>query len=178
MTGETPVRLVFAYKPKTCLDLVNNKIVRSVEFSSVGKSVDIPDERIFEKNCVKKKKELIVYSINEIVSYQIVWNNVVKWVPAKVIKKISPCVYVVLVNGSSRLAQLRQLKKCTAKALQCWPGIFEHKFNDIIEQNQDIVCNNNNDVSISRKRIRSPVHEMEVRRSERLAKIRKPCYKS
>lgn len=125
VTGDSPASMIFNFKPRSLLDVLNNKpIARS---SEVGHSV-MPPVRSREKqlNCEPSKfdKKLTSFEMNEIVSYQIVWDNFVKWVPAKIIGKIPNSVYVKLMNGSRKTAHLRQLRKTKAKEIANLPGTF------------------------------------------------------
>lgn len=171
-TGKTPVSLLFNFKPKTKLDLVNKRIVREAN-TSLEHNTQRKEKTESVKNLIEKKIDK--FEINEIVSYQIVWNNFVKWVPAKVIGKISDRVYAVSVNGASKTAHLRQLRKTKASNLSEWPGVFEHNNVENNSNCDNIVHRENN------KRPRPPnspdFESNEIRRSERIAKKPRRCYK-
>lgn len=160
------------------------------------------ENRIPENRVQIDLKKIITYQVNEIVSYQIVWKNFVKWVPAKIIRKISNSVYIITVNGVSRSAHLRQLRKSQSHTLENWPGSFQSKVNDNIIENSYIVRNNpeipnyntdfsdladntvnenekgNLNVHNSRKRRRVQYDDEELRRSERLKKVARRTYSS
>lgn len=192
VTGNSPANMIFNFKPKSFMDILND---RPRNCSSKIARTDHPPNRE-GKNQISndKPKEVTSYKTNEIVSYQIVWNNFVKWIPAKIIKKISNSVYVILVNGSSKTAHLRQLRKTKANNLSDWPGTFVH---NNVESNQNDNNNNDNDIDIhtddpnisvrsivpiaSQKRPRSPnVHvndDFELKRSSRLENVPRPNYR-
>lgn len=137
VTGNSPASMIFNFKPKSLLDVLNDRPIARRNDPPVYTQKKQETHEI--KNQIIKKVE--TYEINEIVSYQIVWNNFVKWVPAKVIQKISNSVYTVLVNGTSKNAHLRQLRKTKASNLDDWPGTFEHT-------NLESSCDNNSNVNV------------------------------
>lgn len=155
VTDKSPAYMIFNFKPKSILDLLNEKqICRPIDSAVEKKQV------AFENN--QRTTKSIKYEPNEVVSYQIVWNNFVKWVPAKILNKVSDSVYTVLVNGRSKTAHLQQLRKSKANKLEDWPGKFVHNKNESV-CNNDIVefvdnnCDNNVEfdvVNVSRKRKR------------------------
>lgn len=171
-TGKSPSNMIFNYNPRSLFDVLNGKgCARVRDQVSNGISADQP--RLQKYNVMEnKQKEVTVYSPGEIVSYQIVWNSFVKWVPAKIIRKVSRSVYEILVNSTKKTAHVQQLKKTKAKDMLNWPGIFEHK---------QFENNNVTNVQVrhprARKRLRSPVAVSEMRRSERLAKVARKNYK-
>lgn len=127
VTGKSPSSLIFNFKTKSLLDVLNSKpIAHTVDpCSDVNKNhISPPNEKFNIQNTTEKK--ITSYEINEVVSYQIVWNNIIKWIPAKITRKVSSSVYLVLVNGSSKTAHLRQLRKSKATNLSDWPGTFTH----------------------------------------------------
>lgn len=54
---------------------------------------------------------------NENVYYQINYKYQTKWIEAKVLKRISYCVYLISVNGSTRTAHINQLRKKYSKTV-------------------------------------------------------------
>lgn len=79
VTGKSPANLIFNFKPKSLLDLLYKrqmKVVREVEQPIKRKTKPIP----VKNNGIK---EITTYKPNEIVSYQLVANNFIKWVAAK-----------------------------------------------------------------------------------------------
>lgn len=176
-TGKTPSSMLFSFAPKTLMDLINDKrIVREVSTKPIvqtqKRSQNMIKQNEFPSEAINQRidKKVEKYEVNEIVSYQIVWKNIVKWVPAKIIGKISECVYVVSVNGASKSAHLRQIRKTTAENLNDWPGVFTHRHNN----------DEDREGSIRQKRPRSPDSiepQIELRRSERLAKVPRRNYR-
>lgn len=170
VTGKSPANLIFNFRPKSLLDLLHKQeIVRDVPVS-VGKSENIPTEKI-----VNKKMES--YKIGEIVSYQMVWNNFIKWVSAKIVQKISNSIFIVTVNGVSRKAHLRQLRKCKANNLNECPGQFaSHCYESCV--GNESVDSHESDIFVRdncNKRFRN-VDPADLRRSERLQKIPRKTY--
>lgn len=101
--------------------------------------------------------------------------------------KISKSVYVVSVNGTSKSAHIRQLKKTKAKNIENWPGTFEHKNCENKNKTQnDKNCDIESNVieldsdhsTMNKKRSRSPNEiEFDARRSRRLAALPRLNYK-
>lgn len=188
VTGNSPSSMIFNFKPKSLLDVLNGKpIARSMDPSAHV----IKRQNTFEGNKIEMK--VVTYDIDEIVSYQIVWNNFIKWIPAKIIRKISKSVYVVLVNGTSKTAHLRQLRKSKAKNLNEWPGTFSPKNNESVVDNNivdrsdrkrkhsvtsDSESNSSSNESSSGSNYESTNEDViENKRSHRLANVPRPNYK-
>lgn len=189
---------MFSFTPKTLFDVINRK--SSVSKSEIAKenSTEISqndssdlvtskqNQTDFGRSNFQKNK-IVEYEKNEIVSYQSIYDKSVKWISAKIKRKISKSIYEIqLTNGSSKTAHLRQLRKTEAKNILDWPGNFEnpriesHPVN--VESNSNDNDNENNftvpkNRNRKRKRYASPSADIELRRSERLAKVPKPSYK-
>lgn len=193
VTGNSPASMIFNFKPKSLLDIINDKPIKhSTGIARTNSPPTRPLKNQLSDDRSKNERKITSYKNNEIVSYQIQWNNFIKWVPAKIIRKISNSVYVVLVNGSSKTAHLRQLRKTKANNLSDWPGTFEHnniESNCNVDIENDNNNNNNTDVNnVSRKRLRSPSpvesgdsevenEENELKRSSRLENVPRPNYR-
>lgn len=155
VTGQTPASLLFNYKPRTLLDVMAGKQVRVNDRSvgagdnsdnttnshhDVAKNNNVLKEKINNsKNCIQTGLKPIQFSIDEVVSYQNVHDNYIKWIAAKIVKKISDRIYIVDVGGNHKKAHIRQLRKSKATNLRFWPGSFQLKHsNTHMEQNNDI----------------------------------------
>lgn len=175
VTGQSPANLNFNFRPKTLMDLLHKQ--------EIGRDIIVPEKEkeIKTLNSIPnstvniENKMMESYKINEIVSYQMVWNNFVKWVPAKIVKKISHSIYIITVNGVSRKAHLRQLRKTKTKNLDNWPGIFVNKNNENVEDEFEEVIFVRDD---SNKRLRNRNNDIEIKRSERSSKIPRYSYLS
>ena len=189
---------MFSFTPKTLFDVINRK--SSVSKSEIEKenSTEISPNNSSDLAMSKQnhndlgrnnfqKNKIAEYEKNEIVSYQSIYDKSVKWIPAKIRKKISKSIYEIqLTNGSCKTAHLRQLRKTKTKNILDWPGNFE---NSRFESHPDNVESNSieNDIENNftvprnrnrkRKRYASPTADIELRRSERLAKVPKPSYR-
>lgn len=166
--------------------IIDKRFVRGAFTERIVDTHMIPQNLIgtkeiqIEPTIQRKEKEVEKYEINEIVSYQIVWKNFVKWVPAKIVKKISKNVYIVSVKGVTKSAHLRQIRKTHAKNLVNWPGIFIHRHNNENRENS----NENIGTNVSRSpdieindEIVNTDPQLEIRRSDRIAKTPKRNYK-
>jgi hypothetical protein len=107
-TMKTPSELIFSYKPRILLDLVNKKVKNKEK--QVRFAVD--KEKSCKKQSYKNDNSLSVknFKVGEKVMFQNVFKNVVKWIPARVIKQISALTYLVNVNNHVRFVHQDSLK--------------------------------------------------------------------
>lgn len=110
-TGVSPAKLIFNYYPKTLIDVMNSKTIdrENGMSGSVGVDVQVEKQQHF---CEQAKKQIAEYAIGEIVSYQIVWSNFVKWVPAKI------CAW------NEQNSSFALIKKVTSKRVGVLAGRF------------------------------------------------------
>lgn len=195
-TGKSPASLILGYSPKTLFDVINRKSFESKTDITNGKADQHTDNN--SSKLVNSRKQnndnrknnfnndkIVKYEINEIVSYQNVYDKTVKWIPAKIKNIVSKSVYEIqLSNGSCKTAHLRQLRKTKARNLVEWPGYFVNERDEsnpveIIESNLAEDDSVQNSVQRNRKRKRKPrpSANLDLRRSERLAKVAKPNYR-
>lgn len=188
VTGKSPACMIFNFQPRSLLDVLNVKQMRC----PTDGSVQLNSKQInFENN--QQEKKVTRYEKDEVVSYQIVWNNFVKWVPAKILNKISDAVYTVLVNGRVKTAHLRQLRKTDAKTIEDWPGKFVHnKIESNYNSNVDADASSSSDrkrkrndslndsISDSSDTVDNTSEEepiIENKRSSRLQNVTRPDYR-
>lgn len=113
---KTPAELIFAYKPKILLDLLNEK-------NKINYEKKVRFEVNNEKTCKTHKKhhlnknKAILYLKNfkegEKVMFQNIFKNVVKWTPARVIQQISAVTYLINVNNHIRFVHQDALRNST-----------------------------------------------------------------
>lgn len=154
-TGKSPADLVFSFKSRTVFDILNTKsvpscsVVKAVEKSVCNSAPNnsskfITNESNFSNCVVKDNVKPVQYNINEVVSFQSVYKNHVNWKPAIIVKKISKSIYIVDINGTSKKAHIRQLRKTNAKSVKYWPGkfVFKHSNgNERLETIDGLVSN-------------------------------------
>lgn len=105
MTGKSPSELIFCFKPKTLLDLVNSK---------KKQTIDEDKRHINELNIENSfKKENSKFKVDQNVMYHSHFKNFVKWLPARVVKVISKFTYLIKVFDNVRFVHENQIKKST-----------------------------------------------------------------
>lgn len=97
-TGKAPLSIIFSYKPKTLLDLINYK-----PKDTMDKNGNINEV----KSSVKKSTK---FEVGQNVMYLNHYKSHVKWVPAKVVQLISLHTYLIRVYGNIRFVHENQLK--------------------------------------------------------------------
>lgn len=122
-TSLTPAQLLFSYKPKILLDLVNNK--KKVQFDISKNKIHVENsskckvnknnisknnEQYLRKGKLKNERTYFKYKVNEDVLYLNHFRSFVRWIPAKVVKVISPLTYLVNINNNIRFVHQNQLK--------------------------------------------------------------------
>ena len=106
----TPSELIFAFKPKTMLDLINEK--KKVNF-------DLSENNVNYNSHSKQGKAKKIFSkfyVGEIVFYRNPWKQFVNWLPAKIEKVLSPLTYLISVNDNVRYVHQNQLRNCLQKS--------------------------------------------------------------
>lgn len=165
--------------------LRNDDYVREAVQPIVQKKT--PNNENIKNTNFKTNKNPVTFEPNEIVSYQVVWKNFIKWVPAKIVKKISTSIYLIIVNGANKTAHLRQLRKSKTNNLNNWPGTFVAYHNENYEIDSESDCNNSfNDFEEqiddniepgTRNENNKRLRQLEYSRPERLRKFPKRNYK-
>lgn len=118
-TKRSPAEIIFAFKPKTILDLMNNKNKTSAHKTS-DDNKSVYTNKI---NIDREKSKLINSNVNgqDLTSYTkyMVGQNVmylnhfkhhIRWMPAKVLKVLSPLTYLIVVNNNVRFVHLNQIR--------------------------------------------------------------------
>lgn len=104
------MELLFSYKPRTLLDILNpkkKKVFDENKNPSKSKSMF----QINRSHSNKQSKIKSKYTVNENVLYRNHFKEYVKWIPAKVAEIISPVTYLIKVNDHIRYVQENQIKK-------------------------------------------------------------------
>lgn len=163
VTGVSPSELIFAYKPKILLDILNKK--PKVKFDLSKNKVhfeDCIDSNIDKKLNVKPevnfKKRESKFKVEENVMYMNHFKHMIKWIPAKVIKIVSLVTYLIRVNdGFIRFVHEGQLRVST----------LADKFHPSMSVSPSEISKENVDTKFSRKRKRSGSLSPVLRRSNR-----------
>lgn len=114
-SSETPSQLILSYKPRILLDSVNKKVRFNLENN---KEIEfVKNKNVYNKNNVRKtgngenkilyknfKKGEKVMFLNHIKNY-------LKWIPAVILKKISPLTYLIKIHNIVRYCHQNVLRK-------------------------------------------------------------------
>lgn len=106
VTKKTPTEMIFSFKPRTLLDLINRKEKSSETKETIEKMAKITKQKkeIVKEPLVELFEKEKVYYLNHFKSY-------VKWIPALIMKKLSKVTYLISVNERIRMAHRDQLRK-------------------------------------------------------------------
>lgn len=106
----TPSELVFSYKQKTKIDIINDKQIKQnndVEFGHDKMKMNKKDEKI--SHDTKQKSE--EFEENQKVLYRNHFKDWVKWIPATIKQCLSNLRYLILVNDEVRYVHFNQIRK-------------------------------------------------------------------
>lgn len=109
-TLETPSEMILSYKPRILLDSINKK-VRFNEKNN--KEIEVSSNEL-DKNKTGGRKRKIVYKNfkkGEKVMFLNHIKNYLRWIPATVIKQVSPVTYVISIANRSRYCHPKFDKK-------------------------------------------------------------------
>ena len=102
ITSRTPSELIFSFKPRTLLSSMNPR--GSQELKSPGN-----DRRMPKKP--ERAQEIPTFAVNENVLYRNTFKDFVKWIPAKIVKKVSYCTYLIKLNDLIKFVHISQIRK-------------------------------------------------------------------
>lgn len=119
-TGRTPAELIFSYKQKTMLDILNDKIVNensniTFNFRKMNKSKKLEKNVNENKNSNETNKKFsknnVEFKINDKIMYKNHFKDWVKWMPATIKQCLSNLRYLIDVNGQVRYVHVNQIRK-------------------------------------------------------------------
>ena len=109
VTGKTPSELIFAYKPKTLLDCLNNKLKIKTDLNkgTINTKTNYNKKRNIENKFTSK------YKVGDEVLYLNHIKNYIKWISAKVVQVVSPATYLIKIDSHIRFVHEGQIKLST-----------------------------------------------------------------
>lgn len=116
-TGRSPAEIVFSYKPKMKLDLVNENVLISSRIKSNFENKTTNVQLESRSNTMSNVQEK--FKVGDRVYYRCHFKNWVKWIPATVKQKVSTLTYLILVNGLIRFVQENQIRHPTESDKHC-----------------------------------------------------------
>lgn len=174
-TSKTPSEMLFSYKPKILLDLINPK---KVQFSLDNNNQEKTNNKIVTTKEKSKKNERDKQICKNFVRgdkvlFQNHFRSYVKWVPAIVLKKVSPLTFLINVNNHVRFVHVNHLRVSQLEdkfhpnlKIVC-PEERSEKLD--MEQEKEMVITKNQ-TERNKKRQRSVVDDVEIRKSTRVRK--------
>lgn len=109
-TGRKPIDLIFSYKQKGMLDIINEKSVKE-NISMTLNSKIMHGKKANSKMRKETVKKDQIYKVNDKILYQNHFKDWVKWMPATVLECLSNLRYLINVNGQIRYVHANQIKK-------------------------------------------------------------------
>lgn len=179
VTSKTPAELIFNYKPKLVIDLLNKK--PKLEFDK--NNISPKNKKVtfdFSKNKVFDSKVESKFKKGENVLFLNQFKHFVKWIPATVKEIVSKFTYLIMFNNKVRYVhndQLRHssLNECYHKSEVYTPKLEKHNTDldsarSLVQEKVELNLNNN----CKRKRSLSNPDcspEIELRRSKRERRV-------
>lgn len=159
-TGNSPSGIIFAFKPKTLLDLINIRFKETIDQSGNMNGLN---------NSFKKFE----FEVGQNVMYLNHFKSHVHWIPAKVIKRVSMCTYLIEVYGNIRFVHENQLKKSNLSEIHHSPrqkiflkdvgkSILKHKEKIPVESISDDETGKKVKFSIEKKRRSVSVSDAKI----------------
>lgn len=162
VTLKTPSEMIFAFKPKILLDLVNIK--KKVSFDeSKNQTIEL-NKNVETKKSLKIKnksnefKDKVIYKNFEEglkVLYRNHFKNYIKWIPARILQKVSNTTYLINVNNNVRFVHENQIR-ISSLADEYHPSLR------IVSQNE------NNETNVKSKDV--PTTSTEIKSKESVSK--------
>lgn len=123
VTTKSPSHMIFSYKPRIKLDLVNSKIVKQGNLVIKETSKESCDKGKCKETCDKEKckinkevnsqdlnSRIPKFKVGDKVLYRNHFKELVNWIPARVLQRISRVTYLVNVRNFVRFVHENQLK--------------------------------------------------------------------
>lgn len=157
--SKTPNDLIYSFKPRTLLSTLNPK--------QKEKKVNEKycEQKIQYKQQANKTKKEEEFKVNEKIMFRNVFKNYVKWIPGRVVKKVSFCTYLVNVNDNIKYVHRTQIRRSS----------LDDKFHPDYLIRGNIVASNeqpNQTIETKKKRKRSSEGKLsspkKIRRSKRI----------
>lgn len=178
VTKRAPIDLIFKYKPKTVLDLINEKVKVKIDSSVENevKNVNINNN----KTKVQTKSLKSDFNVGENVMYRNHLKYSVKWLPARVVEVISAHTYLINVYNNIRYVHENQIRKSTLEdkyhpEVRNFPQL-SHKDFVMREKIDTPMCSPKSESSTSSPKFSTPMSspKFETPKSTRSTKVQSP----
>lgn len=94
--------VLLSYKPKTVLDLMNDKVKAKVDQGNVQLQEKVVQTTVVNKSICEKKIVKSIFNVGDKVLYRNHFKNTVRWLPAKVTEVVSAHTYLIDVHSNVR----------------------------------------------------------------------------
>lgn len=113
VTSKTPNEFILSYNPRTLLSRLNPqrdvKQAKNCNRESGTINPKRKDKIVMLKKGNKPDKD--TFEANDKVMYKNVFKDFVKWIPARIVKKVSFCTFLVNVNDNIKFVHKSQIRK-------------------------------------------------------------------
>lgn len=106
VTNRTPSSMIFSYTPRTLTNVVNPQKVQ-VE-STNAKPMIVRKEPIIQVSHESAKMKS--FNAGEKVLYRNHFKDIIRWIPAIVLQKLSPLTYLISLEGNVRMVHSNQIR--------------------------------------------------------------------
>lgn len=169
VTGKKPSELLFKYAPRTLIDILKENNFKKEEESydnSKNKETELKENIKTDKDS-NDEKDSIEFCKDQKVLYKLHFKDILKWVPAIVIRKLNRVRYLIDLNGMTRVVHQNHLRVNDIKRRNVWfyPTVEKYYYHDDssvintevprVIQNPKVVQN----------------QEVDLRRSSRIRKV-------
>lgn len=120
ITNQSPANLMFKYKSRTPVTVLNKN------------KIEIKTKEIKETS--NHNEEVIEFEVGENIYYKNHLKDLIKWIPCKIVNKISKYVYSIELKRRVRIAHINQLRKEFRKVKQ-WADYSEEILKENVELN-------------------------------------------
>lgn len=138
-TGRSPSDIIFKYKPRILLDLINPRVIS--KSNKINHSQLVKDKNMnLESKIVTSK-----FKKGENVFYRNHFKEYTRWIPAKIIEICSPLTYLINVNNKIGFVHQNQMRISKLES-NLHPSILilpHSEFNKSKVVKENIVSNNN-----------------------------------
>lgn len=111
VTSDTPNNLILSYKPRTLLSKLNPKVDIATAHKEKHSIVKPQRKNKHETKTKGSVEDNCAFTVNQKIMYRNVFKDFVKWIPARIVKKISYCTYLINVNNNIKFVHRSQIRK-------------------------------------------------------------------
>jgi hypothetical protein len=99
--------MLFSYTPRTLVNILNP---RKVEIESSHSKPAAKPKQSTAQELAEPSKPLVKYNVGDKVLYRNHFKELVRWIPAIILQKLSPLTYLININGNVRMVQMNQIR--------------------------------------------------------------------